>query len=90
MSFGTGLTPLPGSQGVLCLDPATISRVSAPTGALNSGPLGEFFLDLDPLHMPTNPPAPVGAGTLYFQAWFRDGNPGPTSNLSNAVSVTLL
>ena len=27
--------------------------------------------------------------TLYFQLWYRDANPGPTSNLSNALHVLL-
>ena len=31
----------------------------------------------------------VGSGeTWNFQCWFRDQNPGPTSNLSDAVSLT--
>lgn len=89
MSFGTGAIPLPASQGTLCLDPTSISRAAGPLGALNTGPLGVYQLALDTLNMPTNPSGPVGPGTVYFQAWFRDANPGPTSNLSDIVAVTL-
>lgn len=89
VSFGTGSLALPGSQGHLCLDPASISRAWGPNGPMNSGSSGQFSLRLDPLNMPINPPGPVGAGTLYFQAWHQDANPMPTSNVSRAIAVTL-
>ena len=89
VSFGTGSLALPGSQGRLCLDPASISRAWGPNGPMNSGSSGQYSLRLDPLNMPINPPGPVGAGTLYFQAWHRDANPMPTSNVSRAIAVTL-
>lgn len=55
-----------------------------------SGPSGTFSLQVD-LNAIASPfgPLPVQPGeTLYFQAWHRDLNPGPTSNLTDAVAIT--
>ncbi len=77
---------LAGSQGDLCLG-APLGRLLPLAG--NAGPDGIFSVAL-PL---TSPLPGVGASvqpgdTWYFQAWYRDSNPGPTSNFTDARSVT--
>jgi probable HAF family extracellular repeat protein len=81
---------VPNSQGNLCLAGA-IGRFVGPGQIQNSGANGAFALDIDVSALPT-PTGPVAAQmgeTWYFQAWFRDANPNPTSNLSDAVRVLL-
>lgn len=44
---------------------------------------------VDPNSLPLDHPAAVRGGqTWYFQAWFRDANPGSTSNFTDGVAVT--
>jgi len=86
LSVGPG-----GSQGDLCLGGA-IGRYSGPGQIQNAGASGRFQLTLDLV----NHPQPTGfvsvqsGETWNFQAWYRDANPGPTSNFTDAVSVTFL
>lgn len=78
-----------GSQGNLCLGGA-IGRFVGPGQVLNSGAAGSFTLPVNLSVVPTPTglvPAQPGE-TWNFQAWFRDANPGVTSNLTDAVSVT--
>ena len=63
-----------GSQGNLCLG-GNIDRFLV----LSSGSYGSFWLNLPQWAMPGE--------TWNFQAWFRDNNPGPTSNFTDGVSV---
>ncbi|MCP3914700.1 MAG: hypothetical protein GY711_03970 [bacterium] len=81
-----GVIP-PGSQGRLCLGPASIGRFSRPGEIQFSGAAGSFHLDVDTLDVPTNPPGTMPVGTMYFQGWFRDNNPGATSNFTTALRV---
>lgn len=75
-----------GSQGNLCLG----GQIGRYTGDVqNTGIFGTFQLTLDLTAMP------VGAGTAVlpgdtwrFQCWFRDGNPTPTSNFTDALRLT--
>ena len=59
---------------------------------LSTGASGSVELTIDR----TNTPTPTGsvsvlAGeTWNFQAWYRDLHPGPTSNFTDALSVTFL
>ncbi|MFT7679579.1 MAG: hypothetical protein ACI8QC_003583 [Planctomycetota bacterium] len=57
---------------------------------LNSGAGGELGLALDLANTltPSGPVAVLAGETWNFQCWYRDNNPGPTSNFSDAVSVT--
>ena len=74
-----------GSQGNLCLG-GNIGRLNQQIR--NSGAAGSFTIQVDLTSIPTNPPQWVMAGeTWNFQAWFRDNNPGPTSNFTDGVSV---
>jgi len=75
------------SQGRLCLAPSGLGRFNRAGEVRNSGPLGRFHLDVDPSNVPLNPAGPLMPGTLYFQAWYRDTNPGSTSNFSSAVGI---
>ena len=84
----TGFVPGPGgSQGNLCLT-GTIGRFH---DAFNTGLTGAFTVILAPSALPLDPPHAVQPGeTWTFQAWYRDDNPNPTSNFTDAVSVTFL
>ena len=76
-----------GSQGALCLGGA-IGRFNGITQIRNSGLFGIFDVPIDLTAMPTNPPQPVLAGeTWTFQCWYRDFNPGSTSNFTEALEV---
>ncbi len=74
-----------GSQGNMCLG----GKIVRFTDQLqSSGPGGNFTIRVDLTSIPTTPPHTVIAGeTWNFQAWFRDNNPGNTSNFTDAVSV---
>ena len=75
-----------GSQGVLCLG-GTIGRFS--TQIQNSGALGTFSIPVDLTALPTTPAVAVAPGdTWNFTAWYRDNNPGPTSNFTDALAVS--
>ena len=82
-----GFVPFPpGSQGNLCLRGA-VGRFREQVR--NSGTEGSFAIDLDLAAFPPPLPAIVQPGdTWNFQAWFRDMNPGATSNFTDGVSVT--
>jgi hypothetical protein len=77
-----------GSQGNLCVS-GNIGRFSGQVQ--NSGPEGEFSISVDLGSIPVSPIVPVVPGDIWhFQAWFRDVNPGVTSNFTNATTVTFL
>lgn len=48
-----------------------------------------FQLDVTRLRESTGPAVGLAGQDWYFQAWYRDANPSVTSNLTNAVQVTL-
>ena len=78
-----------GSQGNLCLI-GQIGRFVAPGQVQSSGAPRRIQLQLDLTNLP------IGAGqaavapgeTWNFTLWYRDENPGPTSNFTDAVGVT--
>ncbi len=76
-----------GSQGNLCLA-GDIGRFNMPV--LNSGAAGEMVqaVNLLAVPQPQGLVAVTAGQTWNFQLWFRDLNPGPTSNLSDALSVS--
>ena len=78
-----------GGLGTLCLG-GSIGRFS--DQVLSSGIGGGFDLRFDPHDIPTPTGSVAGlpGETWYFQAWFRDADPTPTSNLTDAVALTLL
>ncbi|HPF12804.1 MAG: hypothetical protein H6830_10685 [Planctomycetes bacterium] len=86
---GTGAQSIPGylgSQGTLCVAP--------PLGLFvgQAGPVAGDGILQAPItwsNLPGIGPALVGQ-TYFFQAWFRDQNPGTTTNFSDALSVMVL
>jgi hypothetical protein len=97
-SFGFFLTsrdqgntfPVSNSQGRLCLG-GSIGRYVGPGQVLSSASTGTFSLALDLTAMahPVQPVVAQSGQTWHFQAWHRDANPTPTSNFTDALSVTL-
>ncbi len=76
----------PGSQGTLCLG-GMIARFA--DEVQNTGAAGAMTLDVDLEALPFSPPVTVAPGQVwYFQAWFRDHNPGATSNFTNGVRAS--
>lgn len=74
------------SQGNLCLA-GTIGRFAAQ--AQSSGESGCMGIVVDLAALPVNGGTAVQPGeTWYFQCWFRDAHPMPTSNLSDGLKVT--
>ena len=74
-----------GSQGNLCVT-GTIGRFVSQVD--NTAFTGSLRIIVDTSGLPGPLPASISAGeTWYFQAWFRDVNPTPTSNFSDAVCV---
>ncbi|MEM8709486.1 MAG: vanadium-dependent haloperoxidase [Planctomycetota bacterium] len=85
-----GLTyPAPNSQGRLCLSGSLGWMVGG--SIMNSGPSGTLFgsVDLNALPQPGGAVAAQPGETWNFQAWHRDANPTSTSNLTDAVAVTI-
>lgn len=75
---------LPGSDGWLFLG-GEIHRLQHQL--LPTGPLGAFHFEVDLGDIPGYGPVQPG-DTWHFQAWFRDQNPHPTSNLTDRFDVT--
>lgn len=90
-STTSGLVSGPGgSQGDLCLG-GSIGSFNRAGEVQLSGSDGLFSLVLDLRDIPT-PSGSVSATagqTWNFQSWYRDRNPGATSNFSSSVLVTL-
>ncbi|MCP3915714.1 MAG: hypothetical protein GY711_09175 [bacterium] len=73
-----------GSDGNLCLG-GTIGRFYAQVAS--SGPAGTISIPVDLMGMPP-PLTNVAAGEAWnWQCWYRDVNPGPTSNFSEGREV---
>ncbi|MEM9802523.1 MAG: hypothetical protein AAGA20_19510 [Planctomycetota bacterium] len=76
-----------GSQGTLCLGGSIGRYVQA---VQSTGANGAFAQEAVPFALP-QPTGTVAASvgeTWRFQVWFRDANPGPTSNFTDAFAVT--
>ncbi|MEE8466851.1 MAG: hypothetical protein V3T22_00250, partial [Planctomycetota bacterium] len=74
----------PGSQGNLCLG-GQIGRFAKQVQ--DSGPDGRIALVLDLTDLPPGHQVVQAGETWNFQCWFRDQNPGQTSNFTNGVAV---
>lgn len=76
-----------GSQGTLCVGGA-VGRYN--TSVFHSGTAGAaaLVLDLNQTPRPTGQVAVAPGETWYFTCWFRDANPGVTSNFSDGVAIT--
>ncbi|MCP3918810.1 MAG: hypothetical protein GY711_24955 [bacterium] len=86
MSRNQGFVPLfGGGQGNLCLG-LPIVRFDRDVIATTTVGTASFALDFTGLPQQTV----FQAGeTWSFQLWFRDANPGPTSNTTPGLAVTL-
>ena len=86
VSPNQGFIPNPGgSQGNLCL--------AAPIGRYrqqiqSSGPDGTFSIAIDLNVVPPNDSVVMPGETWNWTTWFRDTNPGQTSNFTDGLSVT--
>jgi YVTN family beta-propeller protein len=76
-----------GSQGNLCLG-GSVGRFN--TLAQNSGSNGTIQIEVDTLNLPSVPTsvAILPGDTWSFQLWYRDANPGVTSNFTDRLTVT--
>lgn len=72
-----------GSQGVLCLA-APILRLADDVLTIDGA--GEVSLSIDYGDLPGNTTIAAGE-TWNFQLWYRDVNPGQTSNTSNGLAI---
>ena len=77
-----------GSQGVLCLGPPQVRFSRAGTGEIaQTTAQGTRALALDLTDLPQGQVFLPGE-SWNFQLWFRDQNPGATSNTTNGVRAT--
>jgi hypothetical protein len=75
------------SQGVLCLGPPILRLDRLALGELGqTTPQGTRSVPVDLANLPQGATFLPGS-TWHFQLWFRDQNPTPTSNTSDAVRV---
>lgn len=76
-------------DGELCLG-GPIGRFNGPGQFQNSNEFGfaNLIVDLDALPLGPGSVAASAGETFNFQAWYRDSNPGQTSNLTGALAVT--
>jgi hypothetical protein len=85
VSPDAGFVPNPGgSQGNLCLGGA-IGRFG--NSAQSTGTDGTLHHVVDTTAIPPGPSQIQPGETWRFQAWYRDRNPGPTSNLTPGLEV---
>ena len=86
VSRDTGLVVQPpGSEGPLCLG-GTIGRMVEALAASDDSGRARFPVDLT--WVPTNPPTSILPGEVWrFQVWYRDWNPGPTSNFTEGLEA---
>ncbi len=79
-----------GGQGTLCLG-GSIGRYVGPGQVRRASANGDASLqvDLDAVPQPTGLAQATAGQTWRFQAWYRDANPGTTSNMTNGVAVLL-
>ena len=86
-------TTLPGSFGLLCLDPGSLARFTNPNQIVQASLTGVLSLPVDLTVIPQGAvvvPAVAGE-TFVFQAWFRSfltPTGGISSGTSDAVSIT--
>ncbi|MEZ6016559.1 MAG: hypothetical protein R3F49_15690 [Planctomycetota bacterium] len=75
-----------GSQGELCLG-GSIGRFAAPqeVRVADASGAARLPLDLASLPQPAGRVAVQPGETWHFQCWYRDANPGPTSNFTSGL-----
>ena len=78
--------PVPNSQGTLCVG-GQIGRYNGNVFNTGNTGTGALQLDLANTPTPTGPVAIMASETWNFTCWFRDNNPGPTSNFTDGFSI---
>jgi len=79
------MLPNPGGAGTLCLGQPL---VRIPGSTRQADMQGNWIVGFDLAAPPISAALPIVFGESWrFQAWYRDTNPSPTSNLSEAVEV---
>ena len=82
--IGTGTSPLPAGNGVLCIGGAAVHRL----GVVSADASGRLVLPLDLQNLPASVPAILPGSHWNFEAWFRDTPAGGAGfNFSNALDV---
>lgn len=77
-----------GAQGNLCII-GQLGRFTAPGQVLNSGATGEVSLAIDLTTIPVGGGVAIAPGeTWNFTLWYRDNNPTPTSNFTDAIAIS--
>ena len=72
-----------GTQGELCV----VGNIARFNNQIFQGPTGAISVDMQAI--PANPTTAILAGEQWnFQCWYRDVNPGTTSNFTSATAVT--
>ena len=76
------------NQGILCVASTAMGRYG--NNVLTADPAGTVSLavDLTAIPQPLGSVPALAGDTWNWQYWYRDANPGPTSNFSTALSVT--
>lgn len=88
VSPSSGFTPNPGgSQGDLCLA-GPIGRYTSDLQITGAAGSTSFDLDLAQTPTPAGSIAILSGQTWYWQTWYRDQNPGSTSNFTSAVMAS--
>ena len=76
-----------GGQGNLCVGP-NVGRYLAQFGSTGFFGTADLVVDTSAIITASGPVAALPGDTYNFQCWFRDANPGATSNLTRGFSVT--
>lgn len=88
-SMGQVFVPNPGgSQGNLCIASPGIGRFNADIQNTGAGSMVSFTPDQTMWPQPSTFIVVLPGDTWNFQYWYRDVNPGPTSNFTDAVQLT--
>lgn len=77
-----------GSQGTLCLG-GTVGRYAITPFFTGFDGESTQTVDLASIPNPTSPTAALPGQTWSFQAWYRDANPGATTNFTPGVSLLI-
>jgi hypothetical protein len=82
---------VPGCLGTLCVG-GEVGRFVGPGEVVAPGALGTASLgsDLDAMPTPSGFVAATPVTTWCFQLWYRETSPAGTTNLTDAVAMTLL
>ncbi|MDF1838828.1 MAG: FG-GAP repeat protein, partial [Planctomycetota bacterium] len=78
-----------GSEGTMCVGGANL--VARKVFTIGQAPDYGFIasqIDLTQIPLPSGPVQVAPGETWHFQCWYRDRNPGPTSNFTSALSVS--